>query len=224
VILDDLDRLLREALRRPLPGFEAQLRMSPRSRQNVAPSTIPATAIPAAGLILIYGTSGPASLVLTVRSSALPHHPGQVSLPGGVIEPGESFAEAALREGQEEIGLDPASIDVIGELTPLFIPVSGFVLHPVVAVRRERPAFVPAADEVERVVEVAVPDLMDPRRSILTIRERDRVGYEVPGFDLPTGDLVWGATAMVLAEMLAMLDYWPDPGQARRASGRGDRP
>ena len=166
----------------------------------------------------MYGTSGPASLVLTVRSSSLPHHPGQVSLPGGVIEPGESYAEAALREGQEEVGLDPASVDIIGKLTPLYIPVSGFVLHPVVALHRERPAFVPAADEVERVVEVSVSDLMDPRRSIRTTRERDRITYDVPVFDLPTGDVVWGATAMVLAEMLALLGYWPDPRGERGAA------
>ena len=142
--------------------------------------------------------------MLTVRAKHLPSHRGQVSFPGGAVEVGESVVEAALREAQEEVGVGPRVVRVAGELSPLHIPASGYVLHPVVAVASETPCFVAATGEVERVLEVPLEHLAD--RSRLRIERRLLRGLpcDVPYFDLE-GEKVWGATAMVLAEFLGVM-------------------
>jgi 8-oxo-dGTP pyrophosphatase MutT (NUDIX family) len=130
-----------------------------------------------------------------------------VSLPGGVVDHGETFEQAALREAHEEVALPLDDVRVMGALTPLDIPVSGFRLHPIVAVQKTRPALTPSDGEVARILEIAVDDLMDPDHLISTTRERDGVALTVPAFQI-AGVEIWGATAMVLAEFLALLG-WP---------------
>ena len=139
--------------------------------------------------------------VVLVRADSL-RHGGQVSLPGGVIEPGEAFEEAALREAQEEVGLPRDSVRVLGALTPLDIPVSGFRLHPIVATSETVPVLSPSDGEVARILEVPVDELLDPAR--LTVRERR--DYSLPAFHVADVE-IWGATAMVLAEFLALLGW-----------------
>jgi 8-oxo-dGTP pyrophosphatase MutT (NUDIX family) len=158
---------------------------------------------PAAGLLLVFPREDRAHIVLTVRAEGL-RHGGQVSLPGGVIEPGETFEQAALREAHEEVGLAPGAVRVLGSLTPLDIPVSGFRLHPVVAMHASRPTFVAAHGEVARILEVPVATLLDPATVASTERHRMGVTMRVPAFHVG-GAEIWGATAMILAEFLALL-------------------
>jgi 8-oxo-dGTP pyrophosphatase MutT (NUDIX family) len=154
-------------------------------------------------------TLAKAHIVLTVRADAL-RHGGQVSLPGGVVDPGETFEQAALREAREEVALDTDGVRVIGALTPLDIPVSGFRLHPVVAATVARPALTPSDGEVARILEVAIDDLLNPATFMHTRRERGGLGLSsIPGFHV-AGVEIWGATAMVLAEFLALLG-WQGP-------------
>src|SRR6187455_3398664 len=101
----------------------------------------------AAALLLLYPHDGQWHVPLTLRGSTLRHHTGQVSLPGGRLDRGESVEAAALREAHEEIGVAPEAVEVLGSLTPLPIAVSGHLLHPVVGVARARPAFVLAEHE-----------------------------------------------------------------------------
>ncbi len=145
-------------------------------------------------------------IILTVRADTLGRHGGQVSLPGGVIDPGETIEQAALREAHEEIGLALDDVRVVGALTPLDIPVSGFQLHPVVAVIDARPLLTPSDKEVARILDVPVDELLDPARLITVSRLRDGRTIEVPAFCAGAAE-IWGATAMVLAEFLALLGW-----------------
>lgn len=196
---------LRWRLAQPLPGLAAQLRMAPDPRtwpEEGAPLR------PAAALLLIYPDDEQWYVPLTVRASGLRHHTGQVSLPGGRLDrPDESPEQAALREAEEEIGVAPGEVDVLGRLTPVPIAVSSHLLHPVVGIARARPAFAIAAHEVARLIELPLLKLMEP--GIVRMEQRVRplpphVMQTVPYFDV-AGVRIWGATAMILAEFLALL-------------------
>jgi 8-oxo-dGTP pyrophosphatase MutT (NUDIX family) len=167
----------------------------------------PARIRDAAGLLLVFPKPNQAHIVLTVRADTLGRHGGQVSLPGGVIDPGETFEQAALREAHEEVGLAQDQVRVLGALTPLDIPVSGFRLHPIVGTSETRPRLTPAHGEVARILEIDVDELFAPDCVVHTPRERDGVTFTVPGFHVH-GVEIWGATAMVLAEFLSLLG-WP---------------
>lgn len=201
----ELETRLRERLAGTLPGLEAQLRFMPTPpRTGWKPGEFPSDARLAAGLLLLYPGERGASIPLTVRASGLSRHAGQVSLPGGATDPGETLAQAALREAHEEIGVDPAAVRILGELTPVHVIVSGFTLHPVVGITHARPAFAPAAHEVDTIVEVSVADLQDASAIRQGSRTRAGVAIEYPYFDL-MGHQVWGATAMILGEFICLL-------------------
>jgi 8-oxo-dGTP pyrophosphatase MutT (NUDIX family) len=197
---------LRARLAQPLPGLEAQLRMAPRPRPGWDPHALPSGLRAAAGLLLVYPHDGAWHLPLTLRGSTLRHHTGQVSLPGGRVDGDETFETAALRETFEEVGVDPGVVEVLGRLTPLHIPVSGHLLHPIVGVTSARPTFAIAADEVARLIEAPLALLRAPETVTWERRERSPgVMSEVPYFAVDDTK-VWGATAMVLAEFFAVLD------------------
>ncbi len=200
--LQMLEELLRTRLAGTLPGLEAQLRFAPRAARITAAAVPPRVA---AALILLYPVGGEAFVPLTLRAERLARHAGQISLPGGASDPGETAVETALREAQEEIGIDPASLRVIGELTPLHITVSGFTLHPIVAATDERPVFNPAPAEVAAILEMPLDHLRDESRVRRGTLVRDGVTVEYPYFDLD-GHEVWGATAMVLSELTWVLE------------------
>jgi 8-oxo-dGTP pyrophosphatase MutT (NUDIX family) len=207
-VVSAIAQSIREALH-TLPGVEAQLRMAPSPRVGWDPYSIPAGLRDAAALLLIYPGDDRLQMPLTVRGSAMRKHTGQVSLPGGSVDEGESIEAAALREAAEEIGATPAAVEVLGRLTPLHIPVSGFLLHPVVGVARERPSFRTEPWEVARLLEVPLERLRDPGIISRETRTRERDGaaiaVDVPYFAID-GEKVWGATAMVLAEFLEVLE------------------
>jgi 8-oxo-dGTP pyrophosphatase MutT (NUDIX family) len=201
VRFDDVVTLLRPRAFERLPGPDAHRILAPRPR---APWNLrsEAGAKPAAALALLYPAGEDTALLLTVRGRHLARHGGQISLPGGAIEPGETIEQAALRESAEEVGLDPGACVLHGRLSPLPIPVSGYVLHPVVATASPRPDLRPDAREVSRLIDAGIETLA---ASVGTeTRVRDGVRFEVPYFELGT-DKLWGATAMVVAELLSLL-------------------
>ena len=203
--LVEIEAHLRTRLRGTLPGVEAQIRFAPfpRSRGWRA-GEFPVGARTAAALLCLYPADTGVAIPLTVRASTLARHAGQISLPGGATDPGETPAQAALREASEEIGIDPASVRLLGDLTPIHVLVSGFTLHPVVGITDVRPSFQPAPGEVDEIVEVRLEDLQDASRIRTGTRNREGVEVQYSYLDLG-GHQVWGATAMVLGEFIQLL-------------------
>jgi 8-oxo-dGTP pyrophosphatase MutT (NUDIX family) len=204
---DDVVARLAARLQAPLPGPAAHSLLAPHPRRQWPAGIDPASIREAAGLLLVFPVSGSPHIVLTLRAGTLGRHSGQVSLPGGVVEPGETFEQAALREAHEEVGLPLEGPQVIGRLTPLDIPISGFRLHPVVATLRWRPKLRRADGEVESILEIPLDALCDRACQTSSERELDGRRLRVPAFHVG-GHEIWGATAMVLAEFLSLLG-WP---------------
>jgi 8-oxo-dGTP pyrophosphatase MutT (NUDIX family) len=154
----------------------------------------------AATLLLLYpDQDGELTVPLTVRHAELRSHAGEVSLPGGAVEEGDADrAAAALREAHEEIGVEPTSVRVLGNLDDVWIPVSNYQLRPFVAALPERPRLIPRMEEVAAVVELPVRRLLAPD----AISEEE---IDVGGFQLRAavyryaGERIWGATARTLA-------------------------
>jgi 8-oxo-dGTP pyrophosphatase MutT (NUDIX family) len=185
------------------PRFTPQVAGDDRPRYDRA--TFP-PARPAATLLAVYpGDGGELTVPLTVRRPDMRAHAGEVSLPGGAVDAGDAGPQAAaLREGAEEIGLDPAAVHLLGELDPVWIPVSNFELLPFVGALAARPRLVPAADEVAAVVEL-------PLRSLLAPDAVTQEEIEIPGWTLSVavyryaGQRIWGATARTLAMFASVL-------------------
>jgi 8-oxo-dGTP pyrophosphatase MutT (NUDIX family) len=190
----------------PLPGDQARLVMVPEYRRNTVPPQ-PEEAVTwreAAVLILLFEDQGQTRFPLILRVDGPGVHAGQVSLPGGAREPGESLEDCAIRETEEETGVPAGSMRIIRELSPLQVPPSRFTVHPFVGVVSQRPTFRPAPSEVVEIMTPSIQELLDPvsrTREMMRIRGKD---WLVPCYRL-AGHRVWGATAMILAELSAML-------------------
>jgi 8-oxo-dGTP pyrophosphatase MutT (NUDIX family) len=164
-------------------------------------------------VLMLFGEHpdhGP-DLLLTERNHTMRSHPGQVSFPGGAVDPGETPEQTALREALEETGLDPDGVDVFAELPPLWIPPSGFAVTPVLGWWRENsPVSVVSADEVHAVYRVPLAELRDPRHRILV--QGPVPGWTSPGFLI--GDdhdvICWGFTAGVIARLFEFLGWIED--------------
>ncbi len=173
---------------------------------------VPEMGRPAAVLCAAFEEGGEARLILTRRTAWLRSHSHQVAFPGGRLDPGETPVEAALREAYEEIGLDPASVEIVGRLGRMAtVSDPSSSIHPFVGVLPGRPALAPNPAEVERVFDVALADLMEAgcyREEVWGVGELERSIYF---FELG-GETVWGATARMLYDLLDLVD--------RRLTGR----
>lgn len=209
--LYQIEAQIQTALTAPLPGRQAHLLLAPRPRRGWKPDQVPSGATEAAALLLLYPLDDTPHVLLTVRAGRLSQHSGQVSFPGGVVEGDETVREAALREATEEVGIEATSVRILGALSTLYIPVSDFALHPVLGLSDEAPRLRPAAAEVSRVLQVPLTDLGNPQNLRLGTRWRRDRRYHVPYFEIEE-ERVWGATAMILAELLGVLGNLPrDP-------------
>ena len=201
-----------ERIQADLPGPNAQFQMAPAFRKR--PYQIPYDTKQAAVLILLYPKRISATkeqlhtvFIQRVSSSGHDRHRGQISLPGGTLEDqDQSLIDTAVRETFEEIGTPRESVEILGSLTDLYIPVSGFHVHPFVGFTDQFQDFKIQESEVEHVIETPVDFLTrDEIRKTKKIKmSNGRFLREVPYFDLD-GQVLWGATAMIISEFLALL-------------------
>jgi len=197
--INTLTEKLRMSCQKDLPGESAQKAMLAQPRKKINFPNSEEHAIPSAVLILLYHENDDDYFILTERTNEVQHHKGQISLPGGAWEEGEHLYETAMRETEEEIGIPMKNIEIISELTPLFINVTGYIIHPFVGFVPEIPIIIPHPNEVNNVFTASISDLLNPQNTkneLWTIRNTQ---IDVPFFKF--GEYkVWGATAMILSE------------------------
>ena len=197
---------IRHALSLPRPGLRGQQLMAPgyRPLDQKSYDEGSKTCRRAAVLLLLYPRGDQLYTVLTERRHDLADHPGQIAFPGGSRDGSETVAQTALREAQEEVGLDASRVEVLGRLTHIYIPPSHFCIQIVVGYTPEPPTWHPNADEVESLIEVPISRFLDPATRQVTEIERDGNLWTVPFFQL-NDHKVWGATAMALGELVTLL-------------------
>jgi 8-oxo-dGTP pyrophosphatase MutT (NUDIX family) len=178
----------------------------------VGETPVPSREVNAGVLGVLFEERGEARLVLTRRSTGLRTHQGQVSFPGGRLEPGEDAVAAALREAFEEVDLDPSLVTTVGWLHPVLTMVSSSFILPVLATVDGRPDLVASPSEVERIFDVSLAELADPEvfhEERWRIPGRAIAGTEDNSFPVwffeVAGELIWGATARMLHELLTVV-------------------
>ena len=195
---------LAQYLVKELPGKPAQKIMLTKPRNPINYSSNSECPNPAAVLILLFPVIQDIRFFLTKRTGVVQYHKGQISLPGGAWEEGEQLWGTALRETNEEIGVRAEHIQFIGELTPLFVPVTGFLIHPFVGWVDDEPETSPDPTEVESLFSASVLSLTDPNSCQCEERTIRGHVFDVPYFQL-NRQKVWGATSMILSEFKTVL-------------------
>lgn len=220
---ESIDTVLSEALARDLPGQRAQFLMAPVHRRLETDASVDGKPCrDAAVLALFYpdmidstaGNNQPdpappghreAHLLLTIRPPGMARHAGQVALPGGRREAHETLEETALRETHEEVAIAPGRVRIVGRLSPLFVTPSRYCVYPFVGVMDEKPDMSVTSDEVAHVFGAPLRSLTRPATRKTTVKEIRGRRMHIPYFDL-CDQFVWGATAMMLAELAALLN------------------
>jgi 8-oxo-dGTP pyrophosphatase MutT (NUDIX family) len=198
---------IKEKMKKPLPGLPSQLKMAGMRRLlRGGQVVIPDDAKKSAVLALFYPTDGKIYLAFIKRTEYPGVHSGQISFPGGGWEERDKdLVDTALRETEEEIGVDRHSVIAVGKLTELFIPPSNFLVTPIVGYINERPYFNPDPDEVDRILEIPLDALLDDSN----IREKDITIFPAINLNVPSyyidGNVIWGATAMIVSELVDVI-------------------
>mgnify|MGYP006282583687 CR=1 FL=1 len=204
-------------LQGPLPGLQAQLEMAPLPDEN--PSQMRKMAAEgnsftrnSSVLVLLCPPPGieeepelrqnTPHIVLTLRSQAIKHHGGQISFPGGKREADETPEQTALREAHEEIGLEPEQVKIVGRLTHLYVHKSNNDVQPVVGYVSRKPVFYPDEHEVAEAFTVSLDDLAHSDRLIKDTWILRDTPFTVPYWDIHPEVPLWGATAMMMSELL----------------------
>lgn len=198
---------LHKLLQNELPGHSAHQKMAPMLGKELFRTFTPsATASKSAVLVLLFGSDFDSlRVLLTLRSSTLPLHSNQISFPGGHSEPNEGILETAIRECFEETGIAINESEIIGFLSELFVPPSNTVIWPVVAFVESISTEKTNNDEVAELFSIPIAYLMDEKnikKEIWTINERQVL---VPFWEVHNEVPLWGATAMILAELIEIL-------------------
>ncbi len=198
----DFLKELKEELKKDLPGEKAQTKMAPGVRNHLKTNEKRRNA---GVLILIYEKNQEIYISFIQRTEYNGPHSGQISFPGGKSEEEDkNIIETALRETQEEIGINPEMINIYGQLTPLHIPVSNFIVYPIIGIHKATPIFNIDPLEVKKVIEVKLNDLLNPENCTSKEFKYGDLSFTAPIYN-PNNITIWGATAMILSEFLEIV-------------------
>jgi 8-oxo-dGTP pyrophosphatase MutT (NUDIX family) len=200
--------LLSERISMDLPGINAQLLMAPTHRINDIRSGLKSKdSVKSSVLILLYPEEEKIKTVVMLRPAYNGVHSGQISLPGGKWEISDiDMATTALRETYEEIGVHPSTIRLLGQLSPLYIPPSNYLVFPYIGISDNKPEFLKDPSEVQEIIEIDIAELLN--KDTCTKRRlpfNDGSSLEVPCYTF-SETIIWGATAMILSEFIALLE------------------
>lgn len=196
---------LKETLRGELPGILAHSKMLPPGRRlktyNNEISSVKLSSV----LLLLFPEGDQLYTCLTKRPQTMKHHPGQISFPGGKVEKEDRSAEmTALREAREEVGINPDAIEILGKLSDLYVEVSKFSIQPFLAWADQKPDFLVDYGEVEELILFPVSDFVT--NEIISETELETVTGPLQIKYYPyNGEFIWGATAMILSELIEIL-------------------
>jgi len=198
---------LKQQLNKPLPGFAAQKKMTSMDRFNESEFEAKyAQAKKGAVLILFYPYKNSIYTVFIQRQEYEGVHSGQISFPGGRFEESDkSLINTALRESQEEVGIDISKVKILGSISKLYIPPSNFLVLPVIGITNERPDFCADIKEVKEILEIEFSFFLDKKNTTYKeIKVFNKLTINAPCFNIE-GKVIWGATAMIISELCEIL-------------------
>jgi len=193
---------IKSALATRLPGAQSHKKMLPPNRTLTAAPEEKSRVKSSSVLLLLCEEKGELMACLIKRPSHMKHHAGQIALPGGRIEKGETAYETALRETFEEIGIESTEISSLGSLSEFYIEVSRFQVHPFVGWLDKKPKFTINKGEVEKTILFPVRHFMPPYKEIELQTVSGKLNVPCVHFE---DEIIWGATAMILSEFSDLL-------------------
>ena len=196
---------LKEYLQGALPGINAHSKMLPPGRRLKTNANELSSVKMSSVLLLLFPEGEQLYICLTKRPHTMKHHPGQISFPGGKVEKDDTSAEmTALREAREEVGIDQHQIEILGKLSDLYVEVSQFSIQPFLAWADQKPEFLVDFGEVEKLILFPVSDFIT--NEIISEIELETVTGSLRVKYYPyDGEFIWGATAMILSELIEIL-------------------
>jgi 8-oxo-dGTP pyrophosphatase MutT (NUDIX family) len=203
----DFIGMLKDYLKKNLPGVKAHLLLAPEVRiDDLKTGIIRPDAVNSAVLLLLYPFQNKLYTVVILRNEYDGVHSGQISFPGGKAEETDpDYIYTALRESQEEIGINPSEVEIIGPLSKFYVRPSNYIVYPFVGYMPERPDFKPDPTEVQRIIEIDIFNELSFDKIVnKTLTFKHNLQVSAPGFEV-SGEFLWGATAMIFSELIHVL-------------------
>lgn len=188
-----------------LPGSTAHSKMLPPGRRTISTDKERASIKQSSVLLLLFPEEDRLYTCLMKRPPTMKHHPGQISFPGGKVEKEDTSAEmTALREAREEVGIDPGAVEILGKLSELYLEVSQFSIQPFIAWSDKKPDFLVNSGEVEELILFPLSDFV-ANEAISEVELQTFTGPLLVKYYPHNGEIIWGATAMILSELIEIL-------------------
>ena len=201
---------LKVRIKNELPGFNSHLKMAMKMNKRLFRKFIPTPNAKKSSVLILLSGNDNLQVLLTLRSSQLKHHNNQISFPGGRNENDESAIEAAIRETHEETDIKITPNEIIGSLSDFFVPPSNSLITPIIAYSKELAPFKANPDEVEEIFTVELHKFVENDILKTTMVNVDGFDVEAPYWDVHPNVPLWGATSMIISELIDLYKEWLD--------------